>query len=114
MKIRKLFVGLGIVALSVAGIVSPVEATTARTPVVCETHGYYNKKTNTTVVRVTTNKPTSKKKFDYRLQFINKRGDIEAIWVKNQGMKITVKGEFPGGYAYQGVDQCAPYGEGVG
>lgn len=109
--LRKTFVVIGTAALLVAGIVSPAEAGTG---VVCSTQGHYNAKTKTTTSTVKTNRPTSKKKFDYRLQFFNSRGDIEAIWVKNQGMKITVKGKFFGGYAYQGVDQCSPWGVGIG
>lgn len=112
-RIRSAFVALGVVALMVAGFVSPVEAAN-RAAVVCSTQGHYSKTTKKTTVTVKTNRPTSKKKFDYRLQTYDKAGNIVAIWVKNQGMKITVAGNYFGGYAYQGVDQCSPFGVGVG
>ncbi len=101
-------------ALIVAGWLLPTQAQAARPAVECSTQGYYSKSKKATTVTVKTNRPTSKKKFDYRLQRFNSRGDIEAIWVKNSGLKITVAGEFFGGYAYQGVDQCSPFGVGVG
>ncbi len=109
-----LAVVLFVIALitSVLGYANRADAAT-RPAVQCSTHGYYSKAKKVTTVTVKTNRPTSAKKFDYRLQTYDKRGNIAAIWVKNQGMKITVKGNYFGGYAYQGVDQCAPFGVGV-
>jgi hypothetical protein len=97
------------------GVAAKTEASAQAAPAIkCSTSASYNKATNKTTVRVTTNRPTSKKIFDYRLQYEDSKGNNTAKWVKNKGMKIVVTGKYFGGYAYQNIVQCQVFGEGIG